>query len=31
MKKILIIAGVLATITGVAAVVCKSRKKYTQM
>ncbi len=31
MKKMLVIAGVLAAITGVAAAVCKSRKKYTKV
>lgn len=31
MKKMLVAAGVLAVITGVAAVVCKSRKNYTKV
>lgn len=31
MKKMLVAAGVLAVITGVTAVVCKNRKKYTKV
>lgn len=31
MKKMLVVAGALAVITGVAAVVCKNRKKYTKV
>ena len=31
MKKMLVVAGVLAVITGVVAAVCKNRKKYTKV
>lgn len=31
MKKMLVVAGALAVITGVEAVVCKSCKKYTKV
>ena len=31
MKKMLVVASVLAVITGVATVVCKNRKKYTKV